>query len=130
MNLKYPFIVLFCFVSGMSVKEIVQVTKELLFLLLVTVYYSFMSLFWRVFPKPKKSLAGRYALVTGAGHGLGHQFALQLADLGVKVICWDIDGQTCQKTVEEIREKGGEAWAFRCDVSDPEEVARAAMETR
>lgn len=114
----------------MACSEICRAVKDLLLILSLTVYHITASLFWRIFPKRKKSLRGRLALVTGAGHGIGRNFALQLAEMGARVICWDINSDTVIQTVEEIKIKGGEAWAFKCDVSDPKEVARVASATR
>lgn len=87
-------------------------------------------LFRLVFPVKAKSLAGETAVVTGAGHGIGREVALQVGRLGTRVVCWDIDVGGCEETADEVRRGGGEAWAVTCDVSKREEVARAAKETR
>ena len=78
----------------------------------------------------QKSLRGEVAIVTGAGHGIGKEISLQLADQGAKVICWDIYEKTAHETAQNIRRKGGVAWAVRCDVGDRQDVIRAAQETR
>ncbi|WOE44703.1 SDR family NAD(P)-dependent oxidoreductase [Bacillus thuringiensis] len=53
----------------------------------------------------KMKLAGKVAIVTGGGIGIGRNTALLLAKQGAKVIVTDID----QETVEEIMNLGGEA---------------------
>ncbi len=68
---------------------------------------------------------GRVALVTGAGSGLGHATALQLAADGAAVACLDIVGDAAEKTAGEIGEAGGTARAYAVDVSDPESVRPA-----
>ncbi len=68
---------------------------------------------------------GRVALVTGAGSGLGHATARQLADEGAKVACFDIAVDAAEKTAAEIGEHGGTGRAYRVDVSDPGSVRPA-----
>jgi NAD(P)-dependent dehydrogenase (short-subunit alcohol dehydrogenase family) len=71
---------------------------------------------------------GRVAIVTGAGNGLGRQYALDLAARGARVVVNDIgvgvDGvatgdSPAHRVVEEIRTAGGEAVAVEASVADP-----------
>lgn len=48
-------------------------------------------LFWIPLKYRKKDVAGQIALVTGAGGAIGRQLAIELAKLGCKVVCWDVD---------------------------------------
>ncbi|QSR18101.1 SDR family NAD(P)-dependent oxidoreductase [Novosphingobium sp. KA1] len=72
------------------------------------------------------SFAGQVAIVTGAGHGLGRAYALELARRGARVVVNDLGGnrdgtghsQAALSVVEEIRTLGGEAMADGSDVSD------------
>lgn len=57
----------------------------------------------------KMKLAGKVAVVTGGGIGIGRNTALLLAKQGAKVIVTDIDQESGQATVEEITNLGGEA---------------------
>ena len=75
-------------------------------------------------------LEGEVALITGAGHGLGRELAFGLSNLGVKVICWDINPATGEETAQKVRDCGGEAQAFHCDVSNREQVVDTAKVTR
>ena len=64
-------------------------------------------------------LEGKVALVTGAGRGIGRAIALKLAEKGAKVIVnYCGSEEKAKETVKLIEDKGGEAWAVRCDVSD------------
>jgi NAD(P)-dependent dehydrogenase (short-subunit alcohol dehydrogenase family) len=68
---------------------------------------------------------GRVAVVTGAGSGLGHATARQLANEGAPVACFDIAVDAAEKTAAEIGEGGGTSRAYRVDVSDPDSVKEA-----
>jgi NAD(P)-dependent dehydrogenase (short-subunit alcohol dehydrogenase family) len=62
------------------------------------------------------SFENRVAIVTGAGEGIGRQYALELARRGAKVVVNDIgairdSSSTAQKVVDEIKKNGGEAVA-------------------
>eukprot|EP00094_Tigriopus_californicus_P004783 TCALIF_04603-PA protein Name:"Similar to HSD17B13 17-beta-hydroxysteroid dehydrogenase 13 (Homo sapiens)" AED:0.06 eAED:0.06 QI:0/0/0/0.66/1/1/3/0/315 len=93
-----------------------------------------------VYPPLAKSLVGEVVLITGAGHGIGRELALQCARLGAKVVCWDINAQTAQETAQRVNEEWAvnathvdtpiRAWSFQCDVSKREEVNKVADETR
>ncbi|PEM36139.1 SDR family NAD(P)-dependent oxidoreductase [Bacillus pseudomycoides] len=54
-------------------------------------------------------LAGKVAVVTGGGIGIGRSTALLLAEQGAKVIVTDIDQENGQATAEEIVNLGDEA---------------------
>lgn len=71
---------------------------------------------------PKKSIAGSVALVSGGANGLGKALCFALAREGCKIAVVDIDLKGAGKTVENIRLTGGEAEAFRADVSDSHSV--------
>ncbi len=64
------------------------------------------------------SLAGRVALVTGAGRGIGAATCLALARAGAHVAAVDKDGGAATRTAEAIAVAGGEAHHFTGDVTD------------
>ncbi|WP_434521774.1 SDR family NAD(P)-dependent oxidoreductase [Halorubrum sp. AS12] len=77
-------------------------------------------------------IAGKTALVTGAGSGIGRASALRFAEEGANVVVADIAVTEGKETVELIEEAGGEATFVEVDVSDTESVERmvdAAVET-
>lgn len=62
----------------------------------------------------------RVALITGGAKGIGRGIALDLATRHWKIaICYRTSGQEAQKTALAITERGGQALAINCDVSDP-----------
>ncbi len=68
-------------------------------------------------------LAGKSALVTGAGVGIGQAIALAMAAAGAKVLVVDLNEETAEATRTAITEAGGEAVTFIADVSDEARVA-------
>lgn len=76
-----------------------------------------------------KSLKDKVALITGARQGMGKSHAIVLAKQGVKVVVTDINQADCQKVVDEIKNSGGEAIAFKLDVSKKSEVESVVTET-
>lgn len=73
------------------------------------------------------SMAGKVAVVTGAGGGIGRDIALQLAQAGARVVVNDIgaslggegtDRGPASAVVEEIRASGGEAAANTDSISE------------
>lgn len=78
--------------------------------------------------RPLWSLAGRVALVTGGGRGMGRTHCVELGRRGARVAVLDVDGDVAVKTSDEIRSAGGEARAFSADVASRAEVEAAVGE--
>ncbi len=74
-------------------------------------------------------LKDKVAIITGARRGMGRTHALILAKAGAKVVVSDISQEDCQKVVDEIEKDGGEALAYKCDVSKKEEIEGMVKET-
>jgi 3-oxoacyl-[acyl-carrier protein] reductase len=64
-----------------------------------------------------QKLAGKTALVTGSGRGIGRQIALKLASEGARLVINDLDAAPGDETAAEIRAMGGEAVACNGDVT-------------
>jgi 3-oxoacyl-[acyl-carrier protein] reductase len=74
-------------------------------------------------------LAGKVAIVTGAGRGIGYAYSQALAEAGLKVVLSDILEDEGEKAAAGLREAGHDAIFIRADVSDPDSVANLAKQT-
>ncbi|KAF7652010.1 hypothetical protein LDENG_00102520, partial [Lucifuga dentata] len=83
------------------------------------------------------SFEGRVVLVTGAGGGLGREYALAFGERGASVVVNDLGGDikgggkssaAADKVVEEIRAKGGKAVANYDSVEDGEKLIQTALD--
>ena len=81
----------------------------------------------------------RVAIVTGAGNGLGRQYALDLAARGARVVVNDLGGSrdgsgssatAAEAVVEEIRKAGGEALASAASVTDADAIFAMVEEVK
>lgn len=77
-----------------------------------------------------KPLAGKIAIVTGAGRGIGAKTSQVLADQGASLILTDIRADAADETATAIRASGGQAHAIAHDVADPDAWAAILEETR
>ena len=73
-------------------------------------------------------LAGKVALITGAGMGMGRECALLFAEEGARVVVADIDAKAAAETVKTVEAKGGQALAVAGDVALEPDVERMVAE--
>ena len=76
--------------------------------------------------------AGRIALVTGAGRGIGAGIAEVLSTRGAAVAVCDLDEKTAEETANSINEARGKAIFGAVDVTDPaspEKSVRGCLES-
>ena len=64
-----------------------------------------------------KDFAGKVALITGAARGFGKEFAKEAFRRGMRLFLADIDEETLEKTVAELRQMGAETVGYGVDVS-------------
>jgi NAD(P)-dependent dehydrogenase (short-subunit alcohol dehydrogenase family) len=85
-------------------------------------------------------VAGKTAIVTGAGRGIGRGIAMLLAEEGARVVVCDIgaslqgegaDAGPAHQTVEAIKKSGGEAIASTLSITEPknvEQIVKSALD--
>ena len=73
-------------------------------------------------------LPGKVAIVTGGASGLGRGIALALAREGARVAVVDLNEAGARDTVETIVKDGGQAAAWRADISDKARIDQVVAE--
>ncbi|XP_022915105.1 17-beta-hydroxysteroid dehydrogenase 13 [Onthophagus taurus] len=117
--------------NGPTAMQTLQVFLEFFWVLIQLTYFNIEAIVRWFVPPPKKSVNGEIVLVTGAGHGIGKEFAMQYAALGATVIAWDVNEQNNLKTVKEINRLGyPKAYSYVCDVSNREKVFETVEKVR
>jgi NAD(P)-dependent dehydrogenase (short-subunit alcohol dehydrogenase family) len=76
------------------------------------------------------SLAGKSAIVTGGGAGLGRQMAQGLAEAGASIVLCARKLERCEQAAAERSEAGARAIAVRCDVRDQTQIEEVVRLTR
>ena len=74
----------------------------------------------------EKSVAGKWALVTGAGSGMGRTTSLDLAREGANIILVDISGETMGNVAREVEAYNVEAHTFCVDLTKWDQVQNMA----
>jgi thioester reductase-like protein/NADP-dependent 3-hydroxy acid dehydrogenase YdfG len=71
---------------------------------------------------PAGPLVGRHVIITGASSGIGRASAIAVAERGARVFALARNAEALDDLIGEIRESGGDAYAFTCDVTDSASV--------
>jgi NAD(P)-dependent dehydrogenase (short-subunit alcohol dehydrogenase family) len=69
-------------------------------------------------------------VVTGGGGGIGGATCRRFAREGAKVAVYDMNLEAAERVASGIREEGGQAQAFRCDITDRASVDKAVEATQ
>lgn len=72
--------------------------------------------------------ADRTVVVTGGGGGIGGATCRRFAQEGARVAVFDLDAAAAQRVASVVREAGGLAEAFRCDITDRADVDAAVRD--
>jgi len=69
-------------------------------------------------PSKKKDVRGKIILITGGASGLGLGMARKFADLGARLVLWDINEKALKEVHDELKSKNCDVTTYVCDVSD------------
>ncbi len=75
-------------------------------------------------------VAGRTAIVTGAGRGIGRRIALALAANGATLALAARTIEQVEDAAAEIRDAGGHAVAIKCDITRDDDIAAMSARAR
>ena len=73
-----------------------------------------------------KDFAGRVAVVTGGGSGIGRALAHAFAKRSMKVVIADVEAGPLERTADELRGQGAEVTSVLLDVRDRDAVGKLA----
>jgi 3-oxoacyl-[acyl-carrier protein] reductase len=67
-------------------------------------------------------LSNKVSIITGGANGIGRSSVFRFISEGSKVAIWDVDDEFGTSLEKEIQGKGGEAFYYHVDVSNPDSV--------
>jgi NAD(P)-dependent dehydrogenase (short-subunit alcohol dehydrogenase family) len=76
-----------------------------------------------------KTFKDKVAVITGGASGLGREFALKAASMGMKLVLADVQRDALDRTVEELKQQGASVIGVMCDVRKAEQVQALADAT-
>ncbi|KAF9223871.1 NAD(P)-binding protein [Gyrodon lividus] len=77
---------------------------------------------------PPVRFDGQTVIITGAGAGLGHAYALMYGRLGANVVVNDVSEKGANAVSDEIRKAGGKATPVICSAEDGDKIVKAALD--
>ncbi|KAK3087646.1 hypothetical protein FSP39_008710 [Pinctada imbricata] len=106
--------------------------KDFFVMLFLVIYYWIEAIILVFIPASirGKSVAGETVLVTGAGSGIGRLMSVKFAELGARLVLWDINQTGNEETAKEIKATGASVWTYTVDLSSRDEIYKAAQQVK
>lgn len=80
-------------------------------------------------PDNRFDVSGKVVVITGAGQGIGREYALAFADAGAKPVLAEINGNNLRNVAGEIEAAGGACLPVETDVGDPDSTSAMVAKT-
>ncbi|XP_005108793.2 protein dhs-3 [Aplysia californica] len=106
--------------------EFLVVLVNAIWLWLVAIYKALVpvSMQWT------KDMSKDTVLVTGAGSGIGRLMSLKFAEMGCRLVIWDINEEGNLETARQIEAKGSKVKAYTVDLSNKESIYETAAKVK
>lgn len=98
------------------------IAAEALFVLLRMLFTYVQAVFTLFYPPKERSVSGEIVLITGTGHGIGKELACMYGELGATVVCVDVNQDSNNATVDQLKKTGSRAHGYTCDVSSRDAI--------
>lgn len=72
---------------------------------------------------------GELVVITGGGGGFGRAFSRRFARDGAKIAVWELNAESGNETVKQVKAEGGEARFFQVDLSQSQQIEAAVKAT-
>jgi len=82
------------------------------------------------FMTKRKSVKDEIILITGAGSGLGQLMSVEFAELGAKIVAFDINEDGLKKTKSLVEATGSKCFTYNVDISVKENIYNAAQRVK
>ena len=102
--------------------------KGILYQLVVGILFALTPESWRY-----KDIRGQTVLITGSGSGIGQLMAVKFAQLGCRVVLWDVNEAGMRETVKMIKEKKLDVnmvHSYRVNLASREEIYSTAQKVQ
>lgn len=86
----------------MGLTGILSHIARLSVLLVLAIYFYILEIIKVLSPPKKKDVRNEIVLITGAGHGIGREIALEFGRRGARVVIWDINKVLANQKVTHI----------------------------
>lgn len=97
---------------GVMIYNVFILVLDLAFLLAKFWFFTIRAIFATIKGVEERDVSNDIVLITGTGHGIGKELALQYSALGSTVVCWDVNEELNLETVKAIKSRGGKAHGY------------------